>query len=95
MVLMTWTADQILIELRAVYGADLSFADCWARWKADNPDYLDTTAWQWYVTNGAIGSTYADAAFDYWHSLAAMMQILAEDGSHLVSELNQHLVTES
>jgi hypothetical protein len=56
---------------------------------------LDTTAWQWYVTNGAIGSTYADAAFDYWHSLAAMMQILAENGSHLVSELNEHLATES
>lgn len=91
---MTWTADQILIELRAVYGANLSFADCWARWKADNPTYADVTALDWYVTNGAIGSTYADAAYDYWHSLATMIQLLAENGSHLATEANQHIAIE-
>jgi hypothetical protein len=95
MVLMTWTADQILIELRAVYGANLSFADCWARWKADNPDYADVTALSWYVTNGAIGSTYADAAYDYWHTLVATTQILTESGNHMTTELNQHLAIES
>jgi hypothetical protein len=92
---MTWTADQILIELRAVYGANLSFADCWARWKADHPDYTDMTALSWYVTNGAIGSTYADAAYDYWHTLAATIQILTESGSHITTESKQHLVIES
>lgn len=91
---MTTTADQILIELRAIYGADLSFADCWARWKADNPDYRDVTALDWYVTNGAIGSTYADAAFDYWHTLAAMIQLLAENGNHLATEANEHISIE-
>lgn len=92
---MTTTADQILIELRAIYGADLSFADCWALWKADNPDYRDVTALDWYVTNGAIGSTYADAAFDYWHSLATGMQLLSEDGHHIRSEDMKFLITES
>lgn len=91
---MTTTADQILIELRAIYGADLSFADCWKLWKADNPDYRDVTALDWYVTNGAIGSTYADAAYDYWHTLAATMQLLAENGSHLATEANQHISIE-
>ena len=92
---MTTTADQILIELRAIYGADLSFADCWALWKADNPDYLDTTALDWYVTNGAIGSTYADAAFDYWHSLATGMQLVTEAGIHIRTEDMKFLITES
>jgi hypothetical protein len=95
MVLMTWTADEILIELRAIYGANLSFADCWARWKADNPDYLDTTAFNWYVTNGAIGETYADLAYDYWHSLATGMQLLAENGHHVKTEDNKFIITES
>ena len=92
---MTWTADQILIELRAIYGADLSFADCWARWKADNSDYRDVTALDWYVTNGAIGDTYADAAFDYWHSLATGNQLLTEDGIHIRAEDMKFLITES
>jgi len=91
---MTTTADQILIELRAIYGANLSFADCWKLWKADHPDYRDVTALDWYVTNGAIGSTYADAAYDYWHTLAAMIQLLAENGSHLTTEANQHISIE-
>lgn len=91
---MTTTADQILIELRAIYGADLSFADCWARWKVDNPDYADITALDWYVTNGAIGSTYADAADDYWHSLATGMQLLTEAGVHIRAEDMKFLITE-
>lgn len=92
---MTTTADEILIELRAVYGANLSFADCWKLWKADNPTYADVTALDWYVTNGAIGSTYADAADDYWHSLATGMQLLSEDGHHIRSEDMKFLITES
>ena len=92
---MTTTADEILIELRAIYGANLSFADCWARWKADNPDYRDVSALDWYVTNGAIGSTYADAADDYWHSLATGMQLLTEAGIHMRSEDMKFLITES
>lgn len=92
---MTWTADEILIELRQNYGADLSFGDLWARWKADNPDYVETTALEWYVTNGAIGDTYADAAFDYWHGLATADQLIAENGSHIKTEANKFLVIES
>lgn len=91
---MTTTADEILIELRAVYGANLSFADCWALWKVDNPDYADITALDWYVTNGAIGSTYADAADDYWHSLATGMQLLTEAGVHIRAEDMKFLITE-
>lgn len=92
---MTTTADEILIELRAIYGADLSFADCWALWKADNPDYADITALTWYVTNGAIGDTYADAADDYWHSLATGYQLLSEDSHHIRTEDMKFLITES
>lgn len=92
---MTVTADEIVIELRAVYGQDLALADLWLRWRTDNPDYTDATALVWYVTNGAIGDTYADAAFDYWHGLAIGIQIIAENGEHVKTEDNKFLIIES
>lgn len=91
---MTWTVDEMLIELRQVYGADLSWADCWRLWKIDNPDYSDATALTWYVTNGAIGDTFADAAYDYWHSLAIADQLLTEAGIHIRAEDMKFLITE-
>jgi hypothetical protein len=95
MILVTTTADEIVIELSAVYGGNLAFSDYWALWKADNPDYADITAFDWYVTNGAIGDTYADLAFEYWHSLATGMQLIAEDGHHVKTEENKFIITES
>lgn len=91
---MTFTNDAMYTELQAIYGAGLSLGDMFARWQADNPDYVWATAYQWYIDNGAVGGTLGDAANNYWTTLSSGLQLLAEDGHHLRTEDNKFMITE-
>lgn len=90
---MQFTNDAMYNELVAIYGAG-TLGDLFAKWKADHPDYVWATAYQWYIDNGAVGGTLGDAANYYWSTLSGGLQLLSEDGTHIRTEANKFITTE-